>query len=112
MAATRYSGKLGIVEQVEVAPGDWDERVTEVSVLGTMRQRTEALDTGDTVLPRYRTTTSVSVPARGVGPRDNSMLRYLTHAGTRWTISSIVDAPPMVVLYIGEEYHGPDPTTD
>ncbi len=103
----RYSGKLGIVEQVELRPGVWDERVTEVSVLGTVRQRTEVLNGATSILPEYGTTTSISVPARGVGPMDNSMIRYITYKGLRWQIRSIVDEPPRIVIYIGEEYHGP-----
>jgi len=105
----RYSGKLGIVQQTETSPGVWEETITEHDVLGTMKQRSETLELGDNVLPRASTTTSVSLLARGVGPMNNSMLRYLTHAGKRWTINSIVDQPPKLVLYFGEEYNGPTP---
>lgn len=105
----RYSGKLGIVQQTQTSPGIWEETVTEHDVLGTMKQRSETLATGDNVLPRASTTTSVSLLAQGVGPQDNSMLRYLTHAGKRWTITTVVDQPPRIVLYFGEEYHGPIP---
>lgn len=105
----RCSEKLGIVEQSEVRPGIWEETVTEVPVLGDVRQRTEVLDGTDAVLPRYRTTTSISVPARGVGPQDNSNIRYITYRGFRWQISTIVDEPPKIVIYIGEVYNGPTP---
>lgn len=105
----RYSGKLGIAQQTEVRPGIWEETVTEVPVLGTVRNRTETLDGADSVLPRYRTTTSVSVPARGQGQMDNSDIRYLTYKGKRWQIGSIVDDYPNLVIYIGEVYNGPHP---
>lgn len=105
----RYSGKLGIVQQTEVRPGIWEEVVTEEPVLGTVRQRTEVLSTSGSVLPEYGTNTSISVPARGVGPLDNSVIRYITYKGTRWQIQSIVDEPPRIVLYIGEVYRGPTP---
>lgn len=105
----RYSGKLGLVEQQEVRPGIWEEVVTEVPVLGTVRQRTEVLNGEGNVLPEYATTTSISVPARGVGPQDNSNIRYITYKGTRWQIRSIVDEPPRIVIYIGEVYNGPTP---
>ena len=78
-------------------------------VLGEVRQTTEVLEGSDSVLPKYRTTTSISVPARGVGPQDNSMIRYITFKGTRWQIASIVDTPPKIVIYIGEVYRGPTP---
>jgi hypothetical protein len=106
----RYSGKLGIARQVEVSPGNWDEEITEQDVVGDMEQRSETLEQADnSALPRHSTSTSVSLLARGVGQIDNSDLRYLTHAGKRWSISSIVDQFPRIVLYFGGEYHGPTP---
>lgn len=105
----RFSGKLGIAEQVEKSPGNWAEVITEQDVIGDLEQKTEALDSGDEVLPRYRTTTSVSVFATGLEPQDNSMLRYLKYGEKRWTIATIVNRHPKILLYFGEEYHGPIP---
>ena len=105
----RYSGKLGVAQQTEVRPGIWEETITEHDVIGELEQRSETLEQGDSIHPRYVTTTSVSLLARAVGPRDNSDLRYLTHAGTRWQTRSIVSQPPNIVLYLGEEYNGPTP---
>jgi len=105
----RYSGVLGIAQQTEVRPGIWEETVTEVPVLGTVRQRTEVLESADRILPGLGTNTSISVPARGVGPQDNSSIRYITYKGIPWQIQSIVDEPPRIVIYIGEKYNGPRP---
>lgn len=106
----RYSGKLGVSEQTEVSPGVWEEVITEHDFLGTVTSRSEAVDQGDTVLPRYQITTTVSGLARGVGLLDNSNLRYLTYAGSRWSIRTDQTKYPKLLLYIGEEYHGPVPT--
>lgn len=105
----RYSGKLGIAEQTEVRPGIWEETITEYDVLGTVEQRTEVLDNSDSILPRYQTTTSISVFSRGIGPMDNSSLRYVTFTGKNWTVASDVTQWPKLVLYLREEYHGPTP---
>ena len=105
----RYSGKLGIVEQVEDPPGVWEDNITEVPVLGTVKQTTEVLDGASDVLPRYHTTTSISVPARGLGETDNSSIRYITYKGKNWQIGSIVDDFPDIVVFMGEEYRGPVP---
>lgn len=102
----RYSGKLGIAEQTERAPGVWEETITEVDVLGTVEQRTELLSTSDTVLPRYTTTTSISVLSRTA---DNASIRYATYLGKRWTIGSINSEYPNIVIYLGKEYYGPTP---
>lgn len=102
----RYSGKLGVAQQTEVSPGVWEETITELDVLGTVQQRSEVLTTSDAVLPRYTTTTSISL-LRPDG--DNSMLRYITYKGTRWMTNNIVSQYPEIVIYISEEYHGPTP---
>lgn len=105
----RYFGKLGIAQQVEKSPGVWDEVITEVDAIGTIKQRTDTLQLEGTINIVHKTTTSVSVPARGVGPRDNSDIRYVTHVGKRWVASSVVDEYPQIVIFFGEEYHGPIP---
>jgi hypothetical protein len=105
----RYSGMLGISEQTEIAPGVFEDVITEYPVLGTIKQRTEVLEGGDEILPRYSTTTSISVMARGVGIMDNSDLQYVTLAGKRWKVASDVSQYPNLVLYLREEYHGPTP---
>lgn len=105
----RYSGKLGIAEQTEVSPGVWEETITERDFLGTVTQRSETVDLDDSILPRYRTTTTVSGLARGVGVIDNSNLRYLTYGGIRWTIVSDTTKYPKLIMYLREEYHGPTP---
>jgi hypothetical protein len=100
----RYSGKLGISEQTEVSPGVWEETITEVDVLGHVEQRTEMLAVADNILPRYATSTSISVLAR---PEAHDSIVYATYLGKRWSVATIVTEFPKIRIYIGEEYHGP-----
>lgn len=102
----RYSGKLGLSEQTEVSPGIWEEIITEVDVLGQVEQRTEVLQSSDSVLPRYTTTTSISVLSR---PVPHNSIVYVTYLGKRWKPGSIVTEFPKIRIFIGEEYHGPIP---
>lgn len=106
----RYSGKIGIAVQTETAPGIWKDTITEHSKLGDVKQRTEVLGSDDSVLPQYRTTTSISVLSDGVLKENYKNLRYVTYMGERWTIASVVNEPPRLVLYIGEVYNGPTPS--
>lgn len=103
----RYYGKLGVAEQTEVRPGIWEETITEHELLGELVQRTEVLESESSILPKYRTTTSISVLSLAVGQVDNSKIRYVTNAGERWVVDSIVNQPPRLVMYIKEKYHGP-----
>ena len=105
----RYAGKLGLSEQVETSPGVWEDRITEQEVLGTMKTLTETHASEDGIHPRVSSTRSIVVGALGIGPQDHSKIMYATYAGRRWTLSSIVDEPPNIRAYFGEEYHGPIP---
>lgn len=106
---TRWAGKIGISEQTEVTPGIWEDVITEHDALGTVKQRTEVLDSEGSVLPRYRTTTSISVPYRGPSPSQPGLV-YITLNGFHYKPSTVVVEPPNIVIYIGEEYHGPFPS--
>lgn len=103
----RYSGWIGIADQEETSPGVWEETLAFMPALGEVKQTTEVLDGSSDILPRNRTTTSISVSARGIGYLDNSDIRVITFKGKNWQIDSIVDAPPKIVVFVGEEYNGP-----
>lgn len=105
----RYSGKIGYAVPTETAPGVWEDVITEVAALGDVVQRTEVLEGTDSVIPSYRTTTSISVPSGGVLKERYNDLRYVTYMGKNWTISSAVLQPPRLIIYIGEVYNGPTP---
>lgn len=103
----RYSGVIGYVAgTTEDPPGVWEEQIVEREYVGNVVQRTEMLDSESSILPKYRTTTSISVLYNGPGTHYQT-IRYVSFMGKRWTISSVVLQPPRIVLYIGEEYHGP-----
>lgn len=105
----RYSGYLGLSQETETSPGIWEDVVTERPIRGTVEQRTEVLDSASSVLPKYRTNTSISVLSRGLLHPENSDLRYVTYLGKKWSISSVNYDFPKVTLFLGEEYRGPDP---
>lgn len=106
----RYSGMFGYSEQVESAPGKFENVITEFPYLGRVEQRTENLAGEGEILPRYRTSTSISVLSRGVAVRENADLAYVEWRGRRWVPASIVENYPEIKIFIGEEYNGPTPS--
>lgn len=104
----RWAGKVGYSVLTEVKPGIWEDVITEVDAFGEMTESNEALDSGDTVLPQYRVTTSISIITDGQRV-PLAGIRYVTKYGQRWQISTMVRQPPRIVLYPGEEYNGPLP---
>lgn len=105
----RYSGKIGFGHQVEVSPGIWEDTITERDYLIEVVTKTERLTTGDTILPEYALTTSLSVFSDGVLKENYRDIRYVTYRGFRWAVSSSAEQWPRLTLYIGEEYNGPEP---
>jgi hypothetical protein len=103
----RWAGMIGYGRQTEITPGVWEEVVIEVPALGELKQRTEALDSGDSVLPQYRTTTSVSVLSDGKRIPDHEF-KYITKDGERYEANTVYE-PPRLVYYLGGEYRGPTP---
>lgn len=102
----RWAGKIGYAEVTEITPGVWDDVITEVDAVGDLKQTTEPLDSSDSVLPRYRTTTSVSVVSDGERIPDAG-LRYISWRGELWQINTVTREWPRIVIYIGEVYRGP-----
>lgn len=105
----RYAGKLGLTVKTELAPGYWEDVITERPVMGEVKQTTERLEGDDRILPRTVTSTSLSVPALGLGEVDNDIVRYVWWKGKRWQAESVVEDFPNIVIFIGGLYNGPLP---
>jgi len=108
----RYSGIFGFAESVETAPGVMTDVITEREFLGDVVQRTEAFNVQNSVLPEYRTTTSVSVLSDGVLAENYRSLRYISYMGENWSVASAVYQHPRLVVYIGDRYNGPLPQVE
>lgn len=107
----KYVGKFGFATgQTETSPGVTEDVIVERDYIGDVVQRTEAFDVAGSVLPQYRTTTSVSVLSDGVLKESYSDLRYISYMGENWTIGSAVLQWPRLIIYIGEVYNGPTPS--
>lgn len=102
----KFSGKIGFAEQVEKAPGVWDDVITEIDYVGDVLQVTESFVSGSTAMPQYRTVTSVSVISDGLLKTKYNDIRYVEYMGVKWAPSSIVVKWPRLEIFMGEEYHG------
>ena len=105
----KYSGKIGFAEKVETSPGVWEDVITERDYLGDLIQRTERLDQEGSLIPSYRTTTSISVLSDGVLKERYSDIRYVIFRQIRWAVSSVIHKYPRLEMYLAEEYNGPTP---
>lgn len=105
----RYAGKIGFGTSTEVSPGVWEDVIVEKDYLGDILQSTERLNSTESVLPKYTTTTSISVLSDGVLKERYSDVRYISHLGVNWIVTSIIHKWPRIEMFIGEEYNGPTP---
>lgn len=84
-----------------------EDVITQRDYLGDVVQRTEVFSTAESVLPQYRTTTSISVLSDGVLAENYRNIRYVSYMGRNWAVSSAVMQFPRLVIYISEVYNGP-----
>lgn len=105
----KYSGKIGFATKAQTSPGVWEDVITERDYIGDVLQRTERLEQGDSIIPRYYTTTSLSVLSDGVLRERYSDVRYVTFRGERWTVQSIIHKFPRMEMFLSEGYNGPTP---
>lgn len=105
----RWAGKIGVSTETQVRPGVFEDVITEIPKMGTVQTRTETFGQGSGVHATYANSTSVSVLSAGPDKLRYNDYKYVTHLGIRWSIASIMFEYPYLVIYLGEEYHGPEP---
>lgn len=105
----RWAGMIGVSARTLVRPGIWEDVITEIPKMGTVEARTETFREEGNVHATYANSTSVSVLSAGPDKVAYNDYRYITHLGVRWSIGSIMFQYPHMVIYLGEEYHGPEP---
>lgn len=105
----RWAGKIGVSQETDERPGIWEDVIIEFPKMGTVETRTETFREEGNVHATYANSTSVSVLSEGPEMVNYLGFKYITHLGIRWSIASIAYEYPRMVIYLGEEYHGPGP---
>lgn len=111
MATTRFFGAVGYAsEQVETAPGVWEDTVVEREYRGDIIRNTRRLEDGEGLNDNITVGNSISIVADAYANEHFFAIRYVRWAGTLWIVSEVeVQQGPRLILRLGGVYNGPTP---
>lgn len=102
----RYSGKIGISETVETAPGVYGpfnivERPFRGRVLTLRRYVNDSGKINNDILITVKIEGLFDVHLR----KNLDNIRYATYMGSKWEVAEVLPSYPKVVLTLGGLYH-------
>lgn len=107
---TKYSGRIGYADTVEVSPGRWEERMIERKYRGDLQRNTLRIASkidglnNDAVISN-----NISVVGDPYAYDHIHKIRYITYRGVKWDVASVdLSSPPRLVITMGGLYNGPE----
>lgn len=91
----------------EIAPGVWDETVSERPYYGTVIRQSRTLVSGESVNDDLTVGVSISVVADDVLGAHIFAIRYVKWAGEYWKVAEVTPEFPRLLLRLGGVYNGP-----
>lgn len=105
----KFFGKVGYGETLEIRPGIWEDRITEVSYYGDVVRNSRQLRDGSKVNDDLTVGNSISIVADPYAHEHILAMRYVQWAGALWIVSNVDVQIPRLVLALGGVYNGPVP---
>ncbi len=104
---TKFYGEIGYGEQVEGAPGVWDDVITERNYYGDVQRNTRKLSEGTSINDDLTVNNLISIVADAYAFEHFFAIRYIKWQGALWTVSDVEVQRPRLLLRLGGVYHGP-----
>lgn len=106
----KFSGVIGVVKQIQNEDGYWEEKPSEIHMVGDIKAVSETYKSFDSASRNTtRVGNSLSVLWSPKTPDDISNIRYVKWAGGCWAVESVEVHAPRLVLKLGGVYNGPTP---
>lgn len=106
---TRFHGKVGFGDAVELRPGVTQENITEKPYFGEVIQPSRQAREGEKVNDDFSVGSSVSILADAYVNEHILAIRYVVWLGVRWKVTEVVPSHPRLLLRLGGVYNGPEP---
>lgn len=103
----KFNGKVGYGEQVETAPGVYEEQITEYTYFGDVVRNTRRLREGEKVNDDLSVGNSISIVADAYASEHFFAIRYVEWAGSLWKVTEVEVQRPRLLLRLGGVYNGP-----
>lgn len=102
----KYFGKIGYVEQVETAPGVWEEQITERQYYGDVVRNIRKLESSGDINDNINVSMEISIVADPYAIQNFHAMRYVEFMDSLWKITSVEVNYPRLILSIGGVYNG------
>ena len=100
----KWYGKVGYADQVETAPGVWEEQITERHYYGDVVRNIRKLESSGEVNDNINVSMEISIVADPYAIQNFHTMRYIEFMGSLWKIYNVEVNYPRLVLAIGGLY--------
>lgn len=105
---SKFYGKIGYVETVEDANGDWVEFATTKMYRGDVEKNTIHNQSGESRNDNINISNIISIIADPYAFDHIGSIRYIEWMGSKWCVTWVEVQYPRLKLTIGGVYNGPD----
>lgn len=105
----RFYDAVGYGTSVEVAPGVWEDVISELNYRGDVLRNSRKYSEGDKVNDDLSVGNHISIVADDYALLHFIEIRYVKWSGTLWKVSSVEVESPRLILRLGGVYNGPTP---
>lgn len=108
----KYHGMIGFAENKEIATDIWDDRIIERHYYGDIDRNASRWSQADTLSGDLQINNQFSIVGDTYAFENYSNIRYLTWQNNRWTVSSVEEQYPRLIINIGGIYNGQTPNIE
>ena len=101
----KFYGDIGYAEQVETAPGVWQEQITTRKYSGDVIRVSSKTQSGSNLNDNLTVDNKISIVADPFAYANFSSMRYVDWMGALWKINSVEPQRPRLILSIGGVYN-------
>lgn len=105
----RYYGQIGFLKLVEGPDGVYREQISERNYYGDILSNTTRYEASGYLNDNLALNEKISIVADSFAVRHIGSMKYLKRHGVAWTIKSIEQAYPRLIITVGSVYN--EPTT-
>jgi hypothetical protein len=106
----KFHGNVGYTaDQVETAPGVWDDQIVEFPYSGDVKRNTRKLESGESANVNVIVNNTIEIMCDQYAIDHFFNIRYVEWEGARWTVTNVEVQRPRLILSLGSVYNGPIP---
>ena len=105
----KFYGNVGFTVTVDDGDGVWNEKITDKKYSGDVLRLIRNKDSGEHINDGLRLNSQFSLLMDSWFQNNFASVRYVEYMGTKWSVESIENQYPRVLITPGGIYHGDEP---